>query len=347
MRPQLVEPIGALGVDVESFKNGVFALDACFRSGGKVLLFGNGGSAADAQHVAAEFVGRFELTREALPAIALTTDSSVLTAIGNDFGFDRIFARQLEALGRAGDVAIAISTSGSSPNVLEAVAAADRLGLVTIGLTGPARSPLAEVVDISIQAPGDSAASVQEALLVIEHSLCRAVEELQAAANPADAPAEALVTIDELLALRETWRTTGRTVVWTNGVFDVLHVGHLLSLEHARRLGDVLVVGLNDDETVTKLKGPGRPIFPLEERAALVAALRPVDYVVAFEEATPERVLARLRPDVHCKGADYAPPDGKPIPEQELVESYGGRVEFLPLVEQRSTTDIAARIADQ
>src|SRR5439155_17026065 len=111
----------------------------------------------------------------------------------------------------------------------------------------------------------------------------------------------------------------------------LLHGGHMSSLEAARRLGDVLVVGVNGDAAVTRLKGSGRPIFPLEERAALLAALRPVDYVVPFDEETPEEALSRLRPDVHCKGEDYAPPHGKPVPERQVVESYGGRLEFLPL----------------
>ena len=106
----------------------------CLRAGGKLLFFGNGGSAADAQHLAAEFVGRFVRERAGLPAIALTTDSSILTAVGNDYGFEQIFARQVQALGRAGDVAIAISTSGNSPNVIEGVKAAKKGGLSTIGL---------------------------------------------------------------------------------------------------------------------------------------------------------------------------------------------------------------------
>jgi rfaE bifunctional protein nucleotidyltransferase chain/domain len=134
-------------------------------------------------------------------------------------------------------------------------------------------------------------------------------------------------------------------VVSTNGVFDVLHVGHLRGLEYARGLGDILIVAINDDAAVTALKGPGRPIFPLAERVALVAGLKAVDHVVAFSEATPERILDELRPDVHCKGEDYAPPSGKPIPERDVVESYGGRVEFFPLVPSRSTSAVVERIS--
>jgi D-glycero-beta-D-manno-heptose 1-phosphate adenylyltransferase len=147
-----------------------------------------------------------------------------------------------------------------------------------------------------------------------------------------------------LLVDRETWRGEGRTVVWTNGCFDLLHVGHVRSLQAARALGDVLVVGLNSDDSVRSLKGPGRPVLPAEERAELIAALACVDRVVIFEETTPEAALACLQPDIHCKGADYAPPGGKPIPEAELVRSYGGRVEFLPLLPANSTSDIVRRI---
>src|SRR5690348_9449394 len=119
---------------------------------------------------------------------------------------------------------------------------------------------------------------------------------------------------DALLPWREAARRDGRTVVWTNGCFDLLHVGHLRNLQAARALGDALVVGINDDASVRRLKGPGRPIVPAAERAEMVAALACVDAVVLFGEDTPETALARLRPDVHCKGADYAPPDGKPVP---------------------------------
>lgn len=148
----------------------------------------------------------------------------------------------------------------------------------------------------------------------------------------------------DLARLGQSWRATGRTVVWTNGCFDLLHVGHAHSLQAARRLGDVLVVGVNADDSVHRLKGPGRPILSADERAALVAALGCVDHVVVFDEDTPEWCLAQLRPDIHCKGADYAPPHGKPVPEAVVVESYGGRVEYLPLVAGLSTTDLVHRI---
>ena len=156
-----------------------------------------------------------------------------------------------------------------------------------------------------------------------------------------------IVDWPQLLELRREWRSQGRKVVWTNGCFDLLHVGHLHSLQAARALGDILVVGLNSDSSVRQLKGAGRPILPGAERAELLAALECVDYVVLFDETTPEAALARLQPDVHCKGADYAPPHGKPVPEASIVESYGGRVAFLPLIPGQSTSSLIERICNQ
>ncbi|MGA2556467.1 MAG: adenylyltransferase/cytidyltransferase family protein [Verrucomicrobiota bacterium] len=160
-------------------------------------------------------------------------------------------------------------------------------------------------------------------------------------------PAEAVSKVcdwPELLARRERWREAGQTVVWTNGCFDLLHKGHVRNLRASRKLGNILVVGVNSDASVRQLKGPRRPILPEEDRAEIVAALACVDAVVIFDELTPEKALGRLQPEVHCKGADYAPPHGKPMPEAKVVEAYGGRVEFLPLVPGVSTTDLVEYI---
>src|SRR5438270_8663461 len=149
----------------------------CLRAGGKLLLFGNGGSAADAQHLAAEFVGRFVRERAGLPAIALTTDSSILTAVGNDYGFDQIFARQIQALGRPGDVVIAITTSGKSPNVIEAVKAARKGYLKTVGLSGKDGGLLAKEADVTITIASTITARIQECHIAVGHLLCELTEE--------------------------------------------------------------------------------------------------------------------------------------------------------------------------
>ena len=141
-----------------------------------MLLFGNGGSAADAQHIAAELVGRFKRERRPIPAIALTTDTSILTAIGNDYGFDQIFSRQIRALGRKGDVAIAISTSGNSANVLLAADAAREMELITVGLTGGDGGNLGAKVQYHLNVPHAAPARVQEVHIMVGHILCDLVE---------------------------------------------------------------------------------------------------------------------------------------------------------------------------
>lgn len=146
------------------------------RRGGRLLFFGNGGSAADAQHLAAELVGRFRLERAPLPALALTTDTSALTAIANDWDFGEIFARQVEALGKPGDLAIALSTSGTSRNVLRGVEAARARGLKTIGLTGGDGGRLAALVDLALVVPSRSTARIQEVHIIIGHALCEVVD---------------------------------------------------------------------------------------------------------------------------------------------------------------------------
>ncbi|MDE3137231.1 MAG: D-sedoheptulose 7-phosphate isomerase [Acidobacteriota bacterium] len=146
------------------------------RAGGCLIVFGNGGSAAQAQHLAAELVGRFEQERRSIPALALTTDPSIVTAVGNDYGFEEIFARQVRALARAGDVALAISTSGNSPNVLRALDAAREKNLSAIGLTGRNGGRMRDKVDICLCVPSDSTPRIQEAHLVISHILCSRIE---------------------------------------------------------------------------------------------------------------------------------------------------------------------------
>ena len=148
-----------------------------FRKGRTVYFFGNGGSAADAQHLAAEFVNRFRLERRALPALALTVDTSVLTSIANDYGYDRVFARQLEAFGRPDDVAVGLSTSGASPNVIEGVRFARKQGLVTIGFSGGEGGALLRETDHCLVVPSKTAARVQELHIISGHAVCDLVEQ--------------------------------------------------------------------------------------------------------------------------------------------------------------------------
>ena len=144
--------------------------------GHKVLLFGNGGSAADSQHIAAELVGKLLVKRRALPAISLTTDTSNLTALGNDFGYETVFQRQVEALGRPGDVAIGLSTSGNSPNVLEAMKTARKMELKTLALSGRGGGALTGLVDLALVVPSDNTQRIQESHITIGHILCELIE---------------------------------------------------------------------------------------------------------------------------------------------------------------------------
>jgi len=155
-----------------------------FQAGHKVLLFGNGGSATDAAHIAAEFVGRYKRERAPLPAIALATDIAAITCISNDYGFEELFARQVQAHGQRGDVAIAISTSGNSPNVLKGVEAAKSLGLTTIAWTGGSGGKLAGMVDHAFVVPSALTARIQESHITLGHVLCELIED-HVLANPA------------------------------------------------------------------------------------------------------------------------------------------------------------------
>ena len=159
------------------------ALVSAYRAGHKALFFGNGGSATDAQHLAAEFLGRYLRERRPLPAVALADNTAAVTAIANDYGYDHVFSRQLEALALPGDVAVAISTSGNSQNVIEGVNCARKLGLFTIGLTGSSGGRLRGLVDALIAVPSDETPRIQECHILIGHALCDAIEHAIATAQ--------------------------------------------------------------------------------------------------------------------------------------------------------------------
>lgn len=174
----------SLAVKEQSIKNNIDLivkaadrLAACIAADNKILIFGNGGSAADAQHIAAEFVNRFQIERPPLAAIALTTDTSIITSIANDYNFDDIFAKQIRALGQKNDIAIGISTSGSSRNVIQAVKAAQMTGIMTIGLTGRG-GELARLADLVFKVESDTTARIQETHILIAHILCDLVDRI-------------------------------------------------------------------------------------------------------------------------------------------------------------------------
>ena len=154
------------------------AIIRALKAGNKLLLCGNGGSASDCQHIAAEFVGRFEKNRMSLPALALTSDIAALTAIGNDFGFDKVFSRQIEGLGQKGDILLVLSTSGRSPNILEAITQAKQKGILTLGFTGKDGGILKDAVDICFIAKANKTTHIQEAHMSALHAICEVVETI-------------------------------------------------------------------------------------------------------------------------------------------------------------------------
>jgi D-sedoheptulose 7-phosphate isomerase len=165
----------------EAVARGVVAMVECLRAGGKIMACGNGGSAADAQHFAAELIGRFERERQELAAIALTTDSSILTAVGNDYSYDDVFSKQVRGLGKKGDILLSISTSGNSKNVLKAIEAAKKMGIKVIALTGNGGGKIATLLnvdDVHLCAPSTRTARIQETHLVLLHGLCDGVDHL-------------------------------------------------------------------------------------------------------------------------------------------------------------------------
>lgn len=313
------------------------------RSGGRGFIAGNGGSAADAQHFAAEFTGRFRLDRDPLPVLALTTDTSALTSIANDYSFDDVFVRQLVAFGRPGDVFIALSTSGNSPNILVAAQAARERGITVVGMTGASGGKLAALSDVLLKIPSGITARIQESTMAALHAVCDAVEQRLGVSGPT-VPDVVDVVLDRetLLVARESWRRQGLSVVTTNGCFDVLHAGHLASLSQAAEQGDVLVVLINADASVRRLKGPSRPVNGQTDRAVLLGALAPVDHVVVFDDDDPCAMLDLIKPSVHCKGEEYR---DLPMPEAEVVTRNGGRIAFLSHVDGLSTTAITQRLA--
>ncbi len=161
---------------IKKIHNAAKLISLALKKGGKILIFGNGGSAADSQHFSAELIGRFQRERRALPAIALNTDTSILTSLSNDYSFDAIFKRQIEALGNHKDIAFAISTSGESKNILEGIKAAKKLKMKTIGLSGEKKAQLHALADLCISAPDSKTARIQEIHILIIHIICELVE---------------------------------------------------------------------------------------------------------------------------------------------------------------------------
>ncbi len=325
----------------DHFAAAVNVMVSALKAGHRILVCGNGGSASDAEHMAGELVGRFGYDRASLPCVSLCTPSATFTAIANDYGYEQVFKRQVQGLGSAGDVLIGLSTSGNSPNIVEAFKTAKELKISTIAMTGSRDSKLSQIADLTVRAPSARTPRIQEIHGLLLHSMCRAIEEeIFPGKAPAPAlPAGKIISGSDLPLLAAALKDY--QAVFTNGCFDILHAGHVTYLEQARAQGDRLIVAVNDDASVSRLKGPGRPINSVDRRMAVLAGLEAVDWVVCFAEDTPEALLAQVRPDVLVKGGDYGVDQ---VVGAELVRAYGGEVRVLGLVENSSTTAIVEKI---
>lgn len=323
-----------------SLEKAALVLNSSLTMGRKVLSCGNGGSAGDAQHIASELVNRFETERMALPAVSLVPDSSVVTAIANDYGYEVLFSRQVEALGQSGDVLLAFSTSGNSLNVIRAIEMAKQRNMRVIAFTGKDGGRIASKLskdDVEIRIPSNETARIQEMHLFAIHSLCKLIDA-QFKGKDFSKPDKIQLDHEKLACL-----TAGLSpVVFTNGVFDILHRGHVHILQEARKLGAYLVVGVNSDHSVRRLgKGSDRPVNSESDRAALIAALECVDFVTVFDEDTPAQLIATIKPDVLVKGGDYQP---EQIAGADFVKRHGGTVTTIAFEHDRSTTQLLARI---
>lgn len=322
----------------ESFARAAALLCDSLSRGGQVLACGNGGSAADVEHMIGELTGRFLYDRPPLAGVALTCGSAAITAIGNDYGYEEIFRRQVLALGRRGDVLVGISTSGNSKNVVRAIEAAHEKGMKVVALTGPADSAISAIADVTLRAPSPETPRIQEVHAALIHSLCRSVETtlFPEKAKPA-MPSSRILSGNEIDRLATATVAAKLRMVFTNGCFDILHPGHVALLKAARAEGDFLVLGLNTDDSIRRLKGPSRPFHTFDDRASVLAALSCVDYVIGFDEDTPLELIRRIVPNILVKGGDYT---RDTIVGADVVEAAGGRVVVYPLVEGHSTTRI-------
>lgn len=319
------------------FEEAVKVMLAALRKGQRILVCGNGGSASDAEHMAGELVGRFGYDRASLPCISLCTPSATFTAIANDYGYEQVFKRQVQGLGRAGDVLIGLSTSGNSPNIVEAFKAAAEQKITTIAMTGSRDSKLSQIADVTVRAPSAKTPRIQEIHGLLLHSMCRAIEEeiFPGKASAPALPARKILSGNEIKVLAEAMN--GYQSVFTNGCFDILHPGHVYVLNESRKAGELLIVGLNADESIKRLKGPTRPYHRFADRAMVLAALECVDYVIGFDEDTPAKLIEALTPKILIKGGDYTPDT---IVGADWVTSHGGCVKVIPLLEGHSTTGI-------
>ena len=313
-----------------------------FKSGKKLYAFGNGGSAAEAQHFTTELIGRFKENRKSLPAISLCSDSTALTCIANDFGFDEIFSRQVEGLVEPGDIVIGFTTSGKSKNVLSGLAAAKKKLSHGVLITGNNDFDYRFQVDTILQIGGSETAIIQELHLSFIHILCDLIEGNMGFKPVTLKEPNPKIIYDfefsnELLPENES-------ITWVNGCFDILHEGHLMLLNAAASLGGSLIVGINSDTSVKILKGAERPFITELERARTLSQFPFVELIVIFNDKDPLEILKKIRPSTVVKDSSY---ETHGFPERNFLESTDCKIVYTQHIDGLSTTHIIKNIQDK
>ena len=306
-----------------------------FKAGNRIYAFGNGGSAAEAQHFTTELIGRFKENRAPLPAISLCSDSSAMTCIANDFGFDAVFSRQVEGLVKQGDVVIGFTTSGSSRNILEGLDAGKKMGGKSVLITGERKLLNTDLADLVVQIGGFETAIIQESHLMLIHILSELIEVKMELRKQIFSKVNPRIIYD--YEFKKEMLPERREIVWVNGCFDILHQGHLMLLDNARRAGGYLVVGVNSDISVKQLKGDTRPLIPEMNRARTISELFFVDLVIIFSGEDPLEILSEVRPSIAIKGDVYRDANFK---ERDYLIAIGCDIRFTAHIEGISSSKI-------
>lgn len=326
------------GSEAESVVAVATTVSNCIEQGGTLFVLSDGASKGIAANVAAQLCRRHLLDGGRLPVVSLCVSTWGMPENDEDC------VRPVAVIGRIGDVLLALVTQSHECALRCVLAEARRRGIQSVVITGPGVQCAQEVAELAVVIPTRTHDHWRDCVLLIATAPCTQDSNARAAIRASDAEARRkVVPWDRVLRAREVLRRAGKRVVWTNGCFDLVHVGHVRFLQEAKKCGDALIVGVNSDESVQRLKGRGRPIVCAEERMEVLAALESVTYVVMMEQDAPTGMLAELRPDVHCKGREYGP-GGKPLPEADVVRSWGGRIELIPMVPGQSTTALIGRV---
>ncbi len=324
----------------------------CISSGGHIYIAGNGGSAAEAQHFAGELIGRFSNFRKPFPAVALNSDVAVLTCIANDFGYEEIFSRQIEALVTSKDLVIVLSTSGKSRNIERVLEEAAKKRAKTVLFTG-ANFVAREDLEVShlITSPSSKVSLIQEFHLACIHIICQCLEEFNDEVSYKRPTSERgqkfynnFFYFSEFMNSEEKLDSSGSECIFLNGCFDLLHAGHFSLLREANNHEGSIVVAINSDRSVRLLKGESRPIIDEKIRAQNLLATGYVDLVLIFDEDTPLEVIKVLKPLKIVTGSEYR---NLSFPERDYVEQYGGVFHFIEKVEGFSTTSMVGNLLSE